>query len=144
MTTYHQQHDGEYKPVFLKNTTIDICKHSGGQFSKIFVAVFLPDMIEKSNMNRPCPFSVKKSLIWGHIKFLLTKLFVPRFVHIQGAIYMRNFQFQRSLKLPRIVPGKWILDFEFYVPGFEGISFRVKVFLEVRPIGWHLFEFELN
>lgn len=58
VTTYHQ-HNGEYKAVFLKNTTIDICKHAGGHFSKIIVATFLPDMIEKSNMNQPCPFSVK-------------------------------------------------------------------------------------
>lgn len=57
---------------------------------------------------------------------------------------MRNFQFKRSLKLPRIVPGKWLLDFEFYLAGFEQFTFSVKVHLEVKPIGWHLFEFELN
>lgn len=62
----------------------------------------------------------------------------------QGALYLRNFQFKRSLQLPRIVPGKWLLEFEFYLPEFEEITFSVKIRLEVKPIGWHLFEFELN
>lgn len=57
---------------------------------------------------------------------------------------MRNFQFRQSLKLPRIVPGKWLLEFQFYEEEFEELHFTVKVHLEVKPIGWHLFEFELN
>lgn len=63
---------------------------------------------------------------------------------LQGALYLRNFQFKRSLKLPRIVPGKWLLEFEFYLAEFELFTFSVKIHLEVKPIGWHLFEFELN
>lgn len=63
---------------------------------------------------------------------------------LQGSIYLRNFQFSRSLRLPRIVPGKWLFDFEFYVEGLEIITFTVKIYLEIRPIGWHLFEFELD
>lgn len=57
---------------------------------------------------------------------------------------MRNFQFKRSLALPRIVPGKWLLDVAFYLAEFEMFTFSVKIHLEVKPIGWHLFEFELN
>lgn len=57
---------------------------------------------------------------------------------------MRNFQFRQSLKLPRIVPGKWLLEFQFYEEEFAELTFTIKVHLEVRPIGWHLFEFELN
>lgn len=57
---------------------------------------------------------------------------------------MRNFQFKRSLKLPRIVPGKWLIEFQFYAQGFEELTFTIKVHLDIKPIGWHLFEFELN
>lgn len=66
------------------------------------------------------------------------------YLSFQGALYMRNFQFKRSLALPRIVPGKWLLDVAFYLAEFEQITFNVKIVLEVKPIGWHLFEFELN
>lgn len=58
VSTYHWS-NGEYKAVILKNTTVDVCKYSGGQFSKLFIAMFLPDMIDKSNLNQPCPFSVR-------------------------------------------------------------------------------------
>lgn len=57
---------------------------------------------------------------------------------------MRNFQFSRSLKLPRFVAGKWMLDFKFYMIEFEELYFTVKINIEVKPIGWHLFEFDLN
>lgn len=57
---------------------------------------------------------------------------------------MRNFQFRQSLRLPRIVPGKWLLEFQFYEEEFAELTFTIKVHLEVKPIGWHLFEFELN
>ncbi|XP_055313763.1 uncharacterized protein LOC129575016 isoform X2 [Sitodiplosis mosellana] len=117
VSTYHWSH-GEYKAVIFKNTTIDVCEYSGGQFSKLFISIFLPEMITKSNLNTPCPFS--------------------------GALYMRNFQFSQSLKLPRIVPGKWLLEFQFYVEEYEELTFTVKIHLEVKPIGWHLFEFDLN
>lgn len=69
---------------------------------------------------------------------------IVKFESIQGAIYVRNFQFKRGLHLPRIVPGKWLLDFELYLPEFEEFTFSVKIRLVVKPIGWHLYELELN
>lgn len=59
-------------------------------------------------------------------------------------MYLRQFQFKRSLHLPRVVPGKWLLHFELYLPGLELFTFSVKIRLNVKPIGWHLYEFELS
>lgn len=135
VSAYRHVND-EYLPTSLSNMTIDICKHSGGPLAHMFMATFLPDLLTKSNIDRPCPFSVsdfKLTLSFSITFFVQKKIFFSP--QKQGTVYLRNFQF-RSMRLPRIKPGEYLLDFVFYVRGLDIFTFNIQISVEVKQLPW--------
>lgn len=58
VTTYHFLNDSTYEAVYLKNTTINVCKYSGGLLATFLIDTYLPGLPGRSNLNKPCPFKV--------------------------------------------------------------------------------------
>lgn len=136
ITTYRYLNETAYEAVYMKNTTIDVCKYSGGALSSFLIETYLPDLLVKSNLNKPCPFEVKIGNRRGGFIGSL-----DRFVwfQLQGKIYVDSFQLMPTLKLPRIVAGKWFVDMLIYTKGFDEFAFHVKLVIEAKPLKWYFF-----
>lgn len=68
MTTYRQENDGTYAIAFFGNTTIDVCEALESHMSRIFVALYLPDLEEMGNVLEPCPLMVSE---WTSSSFII-------------------------------------------------------------------------
>lgn len=63
MTTYRQEKDGAYEIAYFGNTTFDVCEAIESHMSRIFVALYLPDLWNMGNVMESCPRTVNEPIL---------------------------------------------------------------------------------